>query len=1066
MKKRIAHYSIATFLLLAVWKCATITTPQGGPKDETPPTLVKSNPKQNQKNFKEEIIQLTFDEDIKLKDPKEEIIITPSPGKETNFVVKEATLTIKPKDRWLDSTTYSISFREGVQDLSEGNPVPNLRLAFSTGPTLDSLSISGSIKDAISEKIPEKITIGLYTQDTFNIFKHTPSYFTQTKKDGTFSLENLKPANYLIYAFEDKNKNLKVDSPAETFGFLADTIYLIKNTSGLIIPLLKIDARPLKLTSGRSIQDLATVKFNKAIKSYELKEETGTKLDNSFGDDQTQIAIYINQSVKDSVKISVTATDSLLQKVDTSFYIKRSPSKRQHDQLKISFADVELDSLNGELRATFTSNKIIKYFNHDSINLRIDSALVFPILPNDIAFDTVTKKGSIKKKIEQSKIILNKKTPPKLQLGKDFACSIENDSIKGQKLSVKTQKLDDTGTLSIEVNNTTNYDLILQLITANGKLVKSITNPKKYVFNNLIPDTYKIKIIHDKNCNAKWDYGNVLQRQEPEAVSYYQTIDNKYEIPIRANWEVGPLKITVGNPGGTPKDEKPPTLVASNPKQAQKNFSDSTVILTFDEPVKLNDAKQQIIITPSAGNEINTSTNGKTLTLTPKGGWKKSTTYIISFRDAIQDVRGSNTAPNLSLIFSTGSSIDSLTIKGSVKDATTENIPKKITVAIVAGNKFNPFKNTPSYFTRTNDQGAFTLKNLKSDSYFIYAFEDTNSNLKIDSPTESYGFLSAPVNLSKNIEGISIPLLKIDIRMPKVVSTKHTQDLTKIILNKSINDYTIANKSKLKLLHSFGDNESQIDIYIPPGTKDSIKISLTGTDSLFQKIDTALYIKRSKTKKPSTPLKVAFIEVTADSLTGTFKASFIYNKRIAYFNPNRAFIRFHNTPAIPLSIKNVTIDTLRKTGTIEQKIEPRYISRNKKYPPQLQLLNDFICSVENDSINGGRIPIEIITGNETASLKIEVTNTSTDHYIIQLLTSNGKIIQSTKDTKEFTFNHLPTNTYKLRIIIDKNNNGQWDYGNILKQEEPEKIFFFRTPEKKSTFQIKPSLATNSFKIMI
>lgn len=225
MRKLLIHF-LLILVCFILWRCATQTTPMGGPKDIKPPILLKSNPIHNQKNFKGKQIELTFNETVVLKNAKEEIIITPSPGNEVELKAKGEVVTITPKNGWQDSTTYNINFREAVQDITEGNPVPELKLAFSTGPTIDSLTLSGNIKYALSEKIPEQITVALYTADTFSIFKHTPKYFTKSNKKGEFKLENLKQDAYYIYAFDDKNKNLKVDSQAELFAFLATPIKL------------------------------------------------------------------------------------------------------------------------------------------------------------------------------------------------------------------------------------------------------------------------------------------------------------------------------------------------------------------------------------------------------------------------------------------------------------------------------------------------------------------------------------------------------------------------------------------------------------------------------------------------------------------------------------------------------------------------------------------------------------------------------------------------------------------------------------------------------------------------
>jgi len=217
---------ISILLVLFFFQCARQTQPNGGPKDIAPPELLSSNPANGEKNFQKNTIELTFDEFVKLKDPKEEILITPSLGTNTKFIAKKNKVIITPENKWIDSTTYSIAFRDGIQDINESNPTDDLHLAFSTGPIIDSLRIFGSVSEVFKDQIPEKITIGLYQSDTFDIFKHKPILFSKSDKSGKFSMPNLKAGKYFIYAFDDKNKNQKVDSKTECFGFLVREIDL------------------------------------------------------------------------------------------------------------------------------------------------------------------------------------------------------------------------------------------------------------------------------------------------------------------------------------------------------------------------------------------------------------------------------------------------------------------------------------------------------------------------------------------------------------------------------------------------------------------------------------------------------------------------------------------------------------------------------------------------------------------------------------------------------------------------------------------------------------------------
>ena len=86
--------------------------------------------------------------------------------------------------------------------------------------------------------------MAIYQQDTFDIFKHKPVYVTRANKLGRFSIRNLKPGTYKVYAFYDKNKNLKIDSQSESFGTAAMPITLPEFKDSLNINVIRLDIRP------------------------------------------------------------------------------------------------------------------------------------------------------------------------------------------------------------------------------------------------------------------------------------------------------------------------------------------------------------------------------------------------------------------------------------------------------------------------------------------------------------------------------------------------------------------------------------------------------------------------------------------------------------------------------------------------------------------------------------------------------------------------------------------------------------------------------------------------------
>jgi uncharacterized protein (DUF2141 family) len=549
---------LLVFTTLFLCHCARQTTPEGGPKDIIKPELLKSNPQDNQTNFKGKKLELYFSEDIKLKDPKEEIIITPSPGKETKYLAVKNKLTIDPANQWADSTTYSIMFRESIQDITESNPTDELRLAFSTGNTIDSLSIAGFVSEAQTEIIPEKITVALYQADTFDIFKHPSVYFTKTDKEGRFKISNLKPGSYHLYAYDDKNKNLKVESVTEKYGFLVKPIELAKHTDSLEVVLSKIDSRPIKLNSKRSTLKTTMLRFNKTLVEYTIKNNE-RNIPTTFGDNKTEIVFYHDElnAMKDSTQIRVQATDSLQQKFDSLLYIKQGITKGVKTTFSLSTEPPTLNYNTGQLQLRGKTNILIKEFHIDSLYIQIDSLKKINFKKENLSYQETTKQFVLSAKIdttlltkpteEPNEKTKNRKTKttisPQLILAKTFAISIYNDSSKRQSIKLPPKPLASTGTLSITVNTTIpNY--VIELINNSNESVEKVTNLKKHVFENLTPTDYKIRVTIDENKNGEWDVGNIFILQEHEKTLYYQGNDKKYTIPVRENWEVGPILLT------------------------------------------------------------------------------------------------------------------------------------------------------------------------------------------------------------------------------------------------------------------------------------------------------------------------------------------------------------------------------------------------------------------------------------------------------------------------------------------------------------------------------------------
>jgi uncharacterized protein (DUF2141 family) len=531
---------LIVLLALTLFHCARTTQPTGGPKDVDSPQLINSIPKPSQRNFNGKNIELEFDELIKLKDPKEEILITPSPGPDTKFKLKKNKLTIIPQFEWQTNTTYSIAFRDGIQDLNEGNPADELHLAFSTGETIDSLNIYGSVDELFSEKIPEKITVAAYQIDTFDIFKHKPIFFTKTNKKGKFSLQNLKAGTYFIYAFEDKNKNFKVDSKTEKFGFNTSGITIPEKTDSVRLSIFHCDTRQAKVTSIRNTNTISTIRFNKLLSSIKLKSDN--PLLYYFGDNTSEVIIQKNFDPKDSIQIEIHTIDSVQQQLDTTVYIKYTDSKKVEERLKLKEWKTNFDIESKTLSAKTEFNKHIKLINTDSIYVQIDSTKTETISQENIKYDTLFKNVVITKKLKVEDQE-NKRPNPVLIIGKSAFISIDNDSSKAQQVDIRIPKEAETGTMSIEVQ-TKEPHFTISLINSKNTIEQSISDQHKFTFKNIPATEYKLLVHIDTNYDKQWNPGNFKKYIAPEKVFFYKFLGKKYTEPIRANWEVGPFLIT------------------------------------------------------------------------------------------------------------------------------------------------------------------------------------------------------------------------------------------------------------------------------------------------------------------------------------------------------------------------------------------------------------------------------------------------------------------------------------------------------------------------------------------
>ena len=207
---------IAVFFLCS---CANVVAPSGGPKDVNPPQLLKVTPNNNIKNFDRLDVTFIFDELIQINE-KKNVFFSPYSKDALKLDVNKNKLIVSFEKELTTNTTYYMNLDEVIKDVNEGNIVKDLEYLFSTGSTIDTLTISGLVTDAKTSKPLENVWVGLYKNDTDSLlYKETPTYVVRSNKTGEFSFSNLANDTFYIYAIEDLDNNLKFTIHNEKVGF-------------------------------------------------------------------------------------------------------------------------------------------------------------------------------------------------------------------------------------------------------------------------------------------------------------------------------------------------------------------------------------------------------------------------------------------------------------------------------------------------------------------------------------------------------------------------------------------------------------------------------------------------------------------------------------------------------------------------------------------------------------------------------------------------------------------------------------------------------------------------------
>jgi hypothetical protein len=527
-KKRqfLSQFFLFATLALVLFGCAVPQKPQGGPKDVSPPKLLKATPANLGHNFTSKIIRLDFDEYFKLVNQYQEITISPAQEKTPTYKTSKKSLIITLKDSLQKNTTYVINFGKAIADVNEGNILKNFTYVFSTGTHIDSLSLAGTVTNTLTQQKEKEVTVMLFTlkQDSLLFGKKKPTIFTTTDTAGNFTLSNLHEGIYKLYALKETAVDRIYNNENELIAFPSKIINLQGDTTGIQLRLFKQAPTRFRLVGPKfDIDGKVLLIFNKPLEKPSI-----------------HIIYPPNLEADKYVEISKTKDTAMV-------YFK----SMDFDSLRLAIHDgaksIDTVSIRKGRKETFIQNMYIRT-NADGnllkpgIDLNILSST--PITSFDPLLITLTEDSTI---LNNYTLLADSANLKRLSIkyrwkqGVQYNLTFNEGALTGffgdkNKKLIKKFKIDkpinySQLTLKVTVPDTSKA-YIVEVSNDQGLLLRSdqIRKNTSLVYKNYLTGKYHIRVIYDDNKNGKWDPGSLKENRQPENIWIYKDV-----IPLRPN---------------------------------------------------------------------------------------------------------------------------------------------------------------------------------------------------------------------------------------------------------------------------------------------------------------------------------------------------------------------------------------------------------------------------------------------------------------------------------------------------------------------------------------------------
>lgn len=553
-----------------------------------------------------------------------------------------------------------------------------------------------------------------------------------------------------------------------------------------------------------------------------------------------------------------------------------------------------------------------------------------------------------------------------------------------------------------------------------------------------------------------------------------------------------------GSPSGGPRDTIPPTFLSANPPHKSLNYKKREFEFEFDERINADQLRTKMNITPFTENKFKVLVKKNILNIVFDDYFEDSTTYTFNFADGVGDITEKNPVVNFTYAFSTGPIIDSIYVNGTVRDLYNNEQLKEILIALYSvDDSLNLFTGKPRYFTQTDEEGHFQIENIKTGKYRLYAYEDQDKNLKNNPQKEKHGFIADTLDLFTSKDSLSLTVQLIDASEPKFVRAKNTGQYFDVLYNKYMESYDITaidtSFTRSIPANSFFKENTIIRFY-PDGSlpieKDSLQVQINSADSLGNQLTDTVFVQFKSSKRKPETFNFSYTPDTKFKIQNSIKFKLNFSKPIAHTNYDSITIAYDTLQSFTIVDSITTWNTNKTILTFETNLDKNYIPNQMLLLEQKLLLEDSIAranqdlndttattippvqfsplpnqilfkikpaafiSIDQDTSEVSERKYEFLKPENTGQISGEI-ETTIPNFFLQLVDPQFNVIAQVRNQTQFKFTYIPPGKYTFRMLVDSNNDGEWNPGNILKNLEPEPtVFYPETMDLKAGWEIE------------